>query len=160
MRNENGDHTPNVAGAVVTPSLLFLGGFILGAAVNFIIPIPIWHSIWILLFGIVLSALGVWLISWAIMTFKRHKTSPEPWRPSVELVQDGPYGFTRNPIYLSFALVYLGLSFSLNSTVALIILIPVLFVIDRRQILREEVYLEAKFGNGFDRYKARVRRWI
>jgi protein-S-isoprenylcysteine O-methyltransferase Ste14 len=104
--------------------------------------------------------LGILLLILANMMFSRHKTPPEPWKPAAELVQDGPYRFTRNPIYLSFALIYLGISLIFNLEFALVLLTPGLVVIDRNQISREELYLKEKFGEEYDRYKARVRRWI
>ena len=152
--------TSKAAGAVAPPPLVFLGGFIFGAVINFFFPIPIWHSIWIQVFGVLPLVLGIWLLVSANMTLRRHKTPPEPWKPSVELVQDGPYRFTRNPIYLSFAVIYLGASFIFNSAFALIMLIPVSVLIDRTQIPREEHYLKEKFGEEYNRYKAKVRRWI
>lgn len=149
-----------VAGAVAPPPLVFLGGFILGVVINFFSPVPIWRGIWIELVGVIPLGLGVWLLASANTAFKHHGTPPEPWKPSVELVQDGPYGLTRNPIYLSFALIYLGMSFFLNSILALVILVPTLALVDRGQIQREERYLEEKFGEEYDRYRNRVRRWI
>ena len=152
--------TSKAAGALAPPPLTFLGGFILGTVINFLFPLPISGSIWIQLFGAVPLVLGIWLLASANITFRRHKTPPEPWKPSVELVQDGPYRFTRNPIYASFAAIYLGASFFFNSSFALTMLIPVLVLFDRNQIPREEHYLEEKFGEEYIRYKAKVRRWI
>lgn len=71
-----------------------------------------------------------------------------------------PYRFTRNPIYLSFAITYVGLAFVFNSLPALILLVPLIVGFDRTQILREERYLEGEFGEEYLRYKERVRRWI
>jgi protein-S-isoprenylcysteine O-methyltransferase Ste14 len=76
------------------------------------------------------------------------------------LVQDGPYRFTRNPIYLSFAVIYLGLAFIFNSVYLLFVLGIVLILLDRTQIPNEERYLREKFGEEYDRYKDKVRRWI
>ena len=132
----------------------------MGVVINFFLPTPIWPGIWTQLFGTAPLVLGIWLFASGIGTLRRHKTPPEPWKPSVELVQDGPYRFTRNPIYVSFAAIYLGVSFIFNSSLALIMLIPVLVLFDRKQIPREERYLEEKFGEEYNRYKAKVRRWI
>jgi protein-S-isoprenylcysteine O-methyltransferase Ste14 len=152
--------TPEVAGSAVPPPVIFLGGLILGAVINFFFPTLIWPGIWVQLLGVLVLALGIGLIAWAFRTFARHKTPPGPWAPTVTLVQDGPYGFSRNPIYLSFALIYLGLSFLFNYLPALILFVPVMIVADRKQILREERYLEAKFKEEYRSYKSKVRRWI
>jgi protein-S-isoprenylcysteine O-methyltransferase Ste14 len=105
-------------------------------------------------------AFGIGLMAFANRTLVRHKTPINVVDPTTELVTDGPYNFSRNPIYLSFALIYLGATFILNSLPALIILVPVVIATDRNQILREERYLEAKFTEEYHRYKSKVRRWI
>ncbi len=152
--------TPKAAGAVVPPPLFFLGGFILGVVINFFFATPIWPGILVQLLGVLVLVLGVWLLTSAFRTLARHKTRPDPWEPTAELVQDGPYSFSRNPIYLSFALMYLGFSCIFNSLFALIVFALVLIVVDRKQIQREERYLEAKFNEEYRRYKSKVRRWI
>jgi protein-S-isoprenylcysteine O-methyltransferase Ste14 len=152
--------TPKAAGAVVPAPLLFLSGLILGVVINFFLPALIWPGIWVQLLGALVLVLATWLTVSALRTLARHKTSPEPWKPTAELVQDGPYSFSRNPIYLSFALMYLGFSCVFNSLFALIVFIPVLIVVDRTQMQREERYLETVFDEEYRRYKSRVRRWI
>ena len=110
--------------------------------------------------GILPLLLGVALFVWARATFRRHMTALMPWTRTTTLVTDGPYGFSRNPIYLSFVLVYLGLSFIFNSTYVLIMLVVVMVLFDRLQIPREESYLRGLFGDEFDSYAAKVRRWL
>jgi protein-S-isoprenylcysteine O-methyltransferase Ste14 len=152
--------TPKVAGTIVPAPLIFLCSLVLGVVISFFFPAPIWPGIWVRLIGVLILVLGIWLAALALRTLSRHKTSSEPWKPTTKLVQDGPYRFSRNPIYLSFALMYLGLSCLLNSLPALIMLVPVLVVVDRTQILKEERYLEAVFSEEYRQYRSRVRRWI
>jgi protein-S-isoprenylcysteine O-methyltransferase Ste14 len=83
-----------------------------------------------------------------------------PWSPTSALVTDGPYRFSRNPVYLSFAIVYLGFSLLLNSAYILVMLLIVVGLFDRFQIPREERYLRGVFGKEFESYSARVRRWL
>ena len=83
-----------------------------------------------------------------------------PWSPTSALVTEGPYHFSRNPIYLSFALMYLGFGLVLDSAYILVMLVVVVTLFDRLQIPREEVYLRGLFGAEFDAYAAKVRRWI
>ena len=99
-----------VAGAFAPVAVVFLVGLIGGAVVNFVFPLPIWAGIWIRLAGLLPLGLGIWLFAWARTAFRRHQTSLMPWSPSSELVQDGPYAFSRNPIYLAFGLMYLSAS--------------------------------------------------
>jgi protein-S-isoprenylcysteine O-methyltransferase Ste14 len=81
-------------------------------------------------------------------------------RPVTALVSVGPYQFTRNPIYIGLVLVYFGLSIILTSLWALLLLIPVLIILQRYVIAREETYLEKKFGEAYRNYKERVPRWL
>src|SRR2546426_11086298 len=144
--------SPRSAGAVAPVPFVFLGGFVIGALANLFFPFPIWRSVWIQVIGVVPLVAGIWLFASARAAFKRHKTSLMPWEPSVELVQDGPYRFSRNPIYLSFAMVYLGASFIFNSALLLVVLALVLVLFDRTQIPREERYLQEKFGEEYSSY--------
>ena len=139
--------------------IVFLGGFILGVLLNLFFPIPIWRSVWIAVIGGVPLLLGIWLLVSARSVFRRHMTPLMPWEPTIALVQDGPYRFSRNPIYLAFALMYLGASFIFNSIFLLIVLALVVVLFDRTQIPREERYLQEKFGEEYTNYRERVRRW-
>ncbi|HEU5040160.1 MAG TPA: isoprenylcysteine carboxylmethyltransferase family protein, partial [Gemmatimonadales bacterium] len=76
------------------------------------------------------------------------------------LVTDGPYRFTRNPMYLGFTLWYLAGTAWVNSLWLLVLLPVVLLVMQRGVITREEAYLERRFGREYTEYRARVRRWL
>jgi protein-S-isoprenylcysteine O-methyltransferase Ste14 len=103
---------------------------------------------------------GLLLDGMAAGLFRRRGTAVEPWKPSTALIVEGPYRFSRNPIYLGFAITYLGLAIAMDSWIALILLVPCLFVIDRFVIRREERYLAAKFGPAYEAYREKVRRWL
>ena len=148
------------AGAFPPCALVFLGGLIAGQAINFYLPMPLWSSQWIQLMGIVPLVVGIWLLASARIAFRRHRTPMSPLMPTVELVQDGPYKFTRNPQYLAFALMYVSAALLMNSTYLLIVLPLILVLFDRAQIPREERYLQERFGDEYTQYKAKVRRWI
>jgi protein-S-isoprenylcysteine O-methyltransferase Ste14 len=76
------------------------------------------------------------------------------------VVSEGPFRYTRNPAYLSMAMIYTAIASLANALWAIIMLPIALLVIQRGVIEREERYLERKFGEEYLRYKARVRRWI
>jgi len=139
---------------------VFLLGLIGGALINVYFPLPIWPGTVLRVIGFLPLLLGVALFAWARATFRRHTTALMPWTRTTALVTDGPYGFSRNPIYLSFVLVYLGLAFIFDSAYVLIMLVVVVVLFDRLQIPREERYLKGLFGAGFDSYAAKVRRWL
>jgi protein-S-isoprenylcysteine O-methyltransferase Ste14 len=150
----------NAAGAFTPVALIFLLGLVGGVAVNLFFPFPIWPGIWIRFAGLIPIAFGIALFAWARVVFRRHQTPLMPWSPSTALVEDGPYAISRNPIYLAFVIMYLGMSFVFDSAYILVMLVVVLVLFDRLQIPREEKYLEAKFGEEFSRYRAKVRRWL
>lgn len=112
--------------------------------------------------GVALSLVvgGLLLDGMAAGLFRRRGTAVEPWKPSTALIIEGPYRFSRNPIYLGFAVTYVGLAIAMNSWIALILLVPCLFVIDRFVIQREERYLAARFGAAYEAYRQKVRRWL
>jgi protein-S-isoprenylcysteine O-methyltransferase Ste14 len=72
----------------------------------------------------------------------------------------GPFRYTRNPGYLSGAMVYAGITSLKNAFWALLFLPVMLLMVQHTAMEREERYLEGKFGEEYLRYKARVRRWI
>lgn len=110
--------------------------------------------------GWLLVAIGLLLTSWAVGIFRRAGTTPVPTRPTTALAFGGPYRFTRNPMYLGLALVQTGIALIADTLWPLVFLVPVLFVIRRYVIDREERYLERKFGEEYLGYKRRVRRWL
>ena len=90
----------------------------------------------------------------------RKKTDPRPDRPTTTIVTEGFFRYTRNPLYLSLMLIYSGISIYANS-LWLVFLLPVLLIaLERAVVVREEEYLEGKFGDAYLRYKKTVRRWI
>ena len=149
-----------VAGASTPVALIFFCGLLGGVAVNVFVPVPVWPSIWIRVLGLAPLAIGIGLFAWAREAFKRHQTPLMPRSPSSVLVQDGPFAISRNPIYLAFCIMYLGLALVFNSAYVLVMLVVAVALFDRIQVPREERYLLAKFGEDFTAYKAKVRRWL
>ena len=103
---------------------------------------------------------GLLLDGMAAGLFRRLGTAVEPWKPSTALATDGPYRFSRNPIYVGFAITYAGLAIAMDSPVALLMLVPCLVVIDWAVIRKEEAYLARTFGADYEAYCKRVRRWL
>ena len=110
--------------------------------------------------ALVLILGGLFLDGMAAGVFRRLGTAVEPWKPSTVLATGGLYRFSRNPIYLGFAITYVGLAVGMDSPITLLLLIPCLLVVDRFVIQKEETYLAAKFGAEYDAYRNRVRRWL
>jgi protein-S-isoprenylcysteine O-methyltransferase Ste14 len=109
---------------------------------------------------VVLLSLGAALLLAARSHFTRAGTDVKPWKTSSAIVSRGIYAVTRNPMYLGMALIYLGLAIAFVSLSALVLLPLLLVAVQTQVIAREESYLEAKFGDEYRAYKARVRRWL
>jgi protein-S-isoprenylcysteine O-methyltransferase Ste14 len=100
------------------------------------------------------------MIRAALYELRRHGTSFLPTQATTALVRSGPYRFTRNPMYLAFALAYLGIAIAFSLLWAIVLLPAVLAAIQWSVIVREEDYLERKFREQYRVYKAGVRRWL
>ena len=105
-------------------------------------------------------AIGFALAIWAIATMHKAGTRVETYKPTTTIVADGPYRFSRNPIYLGIFLSQTGLALGFDNLWMLAMLVPFGFVIRYGVIAREEAYLERKFGAVYGGYKSRVRRWL
>lgn len=97
---------------------------------------------------------------WSVLVVRRSGQSENPWKPTTEIVERGPFRVTRNPMYLQMVLACVGFAVLLWN-VWILLLTPVCAaILDRLVILPEEDYLEGKFGEDYRAYKRRVRRWI
>jgi protein-S-isoprenylcysteine O-methyltransferase Ste14 len=110
--------------------------------------------------GCALFLSAVSLGGWGLWTLRRFKTSPEFGQPVTTIVQEGPYRFSRNPLYLALVLVLVGFAFALDNA-WLALEVPLLgLALDRLVIAREEPFLQEIFGAEYEAYRARVRRWL
>jgi protein-S-isoprenylcysteine O-methyltransferase Ste14 len=145
---------------VVRPPLVYLSSIALGLALHFVWPAPMApHSVSAPL-GVIVTLIAVALFVSAVRTFRAAGTPIPGNRPTTTVVRGGPYRFSRNPIYLAFSLLQLGLALWLNGLGLLITLIPAVALISLVVIPREERYLEARFPSEYPPYKASVRRWL
>ena len=110
--------------------------------------------------GAAIFALGFVLAISAIATIRKAGSNVETVKPTTTIITSGPYGFTRNPIYLGMFLGLVGLAVGFNSLWLLATLVPFYLVIRYGVVAREEAYLERKFGAVYLGYKSRVRRWL
>lgn len=152
------------AGVIAPPPLLFLGALALGLLVDSVVPAPLipgGSHVWFrALVGGVFIAAGAVLVLAAKKRFGRAGTPARPWKPSSALVTDGPFVFTRNPMYLAMTAIYFGLCVVIGSFWGLVMLVPLLVLVDRAVIQREERYLTGLFGEPYTAYCKRVRRWL
>jgi len=103
---------------------------------------------------------GVLIAGWWRKTMREADAPVRTDRPVPRLTTEGPFGYSRNPAYLSLAVTYAGIAALRNSLWAIHFLPLVVYVIQREVIVREERYLERTFGEEYLVYKGRVRRWV
>jgi protein-S-isoprenylcysteine O-methyltransferase Ste14 len=142
------------------PPVYFAAGLAIGILLHLAFPIPLYNPYVTLAFGFLLL-LGAGAVGgMAMQAFRRKNMSLVRALPSQPLLVDGPYRWSRNPMYLSLGLAYAGIAFLVNAVGVLLVLPVVLFVVEKRVILREEGYLERRFGAAYRQYKATVPRWV
>jgi protein-S-isoprenylcysteine O-methyltransferase Ste14 len=147
-------------GVPIAPPLLFVLPIVASLVLEWLVPTSFVHGAFRWILGALFFVAGVALNVIGFVTQKRAGTDPIPFNPSTRIVAHGLYRFTRNPMYIGFALCALGLAILVNSA-WMLLAVPVGFIlIDRTVVTREERYLERKFGEEYLAYKRRVRRWI
>ena len=110
--------------------------------------------------GVVFVLASIPIAITAFRAMSRAQTSFDPRKPTTAIVTAGPFRYSRNPMYISLTLLYLGMALLINVLWILLLVVPLLVVMQRGVIAREEAYLERKFGEEYLSYKAQVRRWI
>ena len=155
------DHRQETAKlGIFRPPLLYGASIAIGLAFHRMWPRP-------LLSGVALGPLGSALVVASLLLFGasvqrfRAAGTPVPARkPTTAIVRTGPYRLSRNPIYLAFSLLQLGIAVWVNSWWLVATLAAVIAIVHYVVIPREEQYLEARFGAEYRAYKASVRRWL
>ena len=152
------EHSRSSPCVIAYPPLVFVAALGIGWFLNWLTPLSL-PSPWYIAGGsliVAASALGFW----GVHALHRAGTAVRPNHPVTALVTDGPYRYTRNPLYIGLTANYLGIVLCSGVLWLLVTLVPVLAVINWIIVRREEQFLEAKFGDTYRDYKARVRRWI
>ena len=152
--------TPDTPQVLVLPPVLVGGALLLGIVIDWIHPIPVLPLVPARVIGVIMFVLSGVLAHFAQNAMHRAGTNIRPDRPALALVTDGPFRFTRNPLYVAALGVYLGIALFVNGLIPILLVIPVFYLLLWGVVLREERYMEAKFGEPFTAYRARVRRWL
>jgi len=114
-------------------------------------------AVWL---GWLFVGLGVTGTALAVLEFRRHKTTVIPKNIPAKMVTSGVFGLSRNPIYLADAMVLLGVVLLQHSIVGLVGVPIFMGLIEKRFIKGEEAALLGKYGDSFEAYCARTRRWL
>lgn len=143
------------------PPVIFAGAIALALVLDRILPLPVpfaelavvdWLGK-----GMVAGSIG--LLIWGVLEFRTHQTTIRPDQAASALITSGPFGFSRNPIYLAEAILLAGVALAFNKLAFLLAVPLFMFAVTRLAILGEERHLEARFGSAYRDYCAEVRRW-
>ena len=157
MRTRSGD-SPDI---VVLPPVLVGGTLLIGIGLHYLVwPITILPLVLARVVGLSVFIASGLLAHAAQRAMMRAGTNVLPTRPTLALAMDGPYRFTRNPLYLAAIGVALGVSLWVDGVIPLLLLVPMILILQWGIVLREEQYLVRKFGPEYEAYRSRVRRWL
>jgi protein-S-isoprenylcysteine O-methyltransferase Ste14 len=144
----------------IQPPLLALLNIALAFLLTWLIPLPLSVPPILRVSGFPLVVLGFLLGMGALIAFRHARMTHEPRDTVTRLVTSGIYRFTRNPVYLGFLLMQVGLLLNAGSYWG-ILLTPIMVLLFNRLVIeQEELSLTQKFGDGYRSYKSKVGRWI
>lgn len=145
----------------IPPPLSYLAAVVAGVGLQFIWPLPIGLARGPrVALGLLVALLGVPLVVGALRLFRETGQDPKPWLATPEIIKSGVYRFTRNPMYVSLALLQSAIGIGLGNLWILLLVPLACAVVYVTAIRHEEAYLERKFGESYLDYKRSVRRWL
>jgi protein-S-isoprenylcysteine O-methyltransferase Ste14 len=163
MRLKMKEAEPDIPGVIAPPPLIALATLLLGLALDWLtqtfvlrVLLTFYERIFI---GALLVVAGGVLAIVGERTFRALGTNVQPWKPSLKLATSGIYAWLRNPMYVGLGLLTAGFGIALASDWTLVLLLPAAILLHRYVVLREESYLEEKFGDAYRQYKKRVPRY-
>tara|TARA_Y100000996_G_C22371651_1_gene581289 strand:+ start:243 stop:719 length:477 start_codon:yes stop_codon:yes gene_type:complete len=143
------------------PYLVFLG-----LIISFLLEFLVYrnqifdNSIIFRFLGIILTIAAILLFVKSVRIFNLRKEKIHPRSISTQIFKDGPFQFSRNPIYLAMFVLLIGVGLTLNSFWFLYSGLVVAIMLHYGVIIPEENYLEKEFGKDYLEYKKTVRRWL
>jgi protein-S-isoprenylcysteine O-methyltransferase Ste14 len=161
LKRSTGGNGPEVANlGSVRPPLIYLVSIAAGLAIHLAWPLRLVPPRLSAPLGATAITVAIALFLGAVRSFRVAGTPVPGNRPTTSVVRTGPYRYSRNPIYLSFSLLQLGIAFWINGIWLLVMLIPAVLLMSLVVIPREEAFLEARFPSAYLPYKGSVRRWL
>lgn len=146
-------------GILIRPPVIYAAVLLAALGLEEVLPLfPLPPFLGGLGYGLIAAALG--LMAWCLLIFRRAGTQVDTAAPASRLVTGGPFKFSRNPIYISLTLIYLGIVLAAGLAWALLLLPPLLVIIQTAVVRREERYLERRFGEAYRNYCQATRRWL
>ena len=150
----------DTAGVLAPPPIIYLAFFVIGMELDYLWPVPLLPQPLQYILGAAIIAASALLVFTVFRAFSQAKTSIDPYKPTTAIISTGPFGRSRNPAYIALTLLFIGCAVAVDGLWLLAMVIPAIVTIHYFVVLREEAYLERKFGSEYLDYKAAVRRWI
>ena len=150
------------AAVKIPPPLIFFGCLGAGVFLDYLFPFHVVGCAWTfrIFLGCCLIVISGLIAISAFKALIDNKTPFNPAKPTVRIVREGSFRFSRNPLYLALLLLLSGIAV-LRCSIWLVFTLIILFILLERFAVRpEEKYLTDKFGDDYLDYKASVRRWI
>jgi protein-S-isoprenylcysteine O-methyltransferase Ste14 len=155
------DAAPDVPNlGLVRPPLVYLVSLVAGGLAQLAKPFPFLPGRVAVPLGASLTVVAIALFAYSVATFRAAGTPVPARKPTTVIVRTGPYRFSRNPIYLAFSLLQLGIAIWANSVWLVATLVGAVALMAVVVVPKEEQYLERRFGAQYVDYKASVRRWL
>jgi protein-S-isoprenylcysteine O-methyltransferase Ste14 len=160
MKSRNMTESKDHAGIRIPAPILAIVHITMAILLGWLAPLPIPAPMFVKWLGLGLAALGFVLGVLALIEFRRARAATDPKKPATNFVTSGIYRYTRNPIYLGFVLMLIGLPLNMGIYWGLVLIWPLVTFTNNMVIKHEEAYLERKFKEQYTGYKSRVRRWL
>jgi len=150
---------PNIS-PMVHPPIVALIFIVIAYFLGRFVPLPFSVPAVVRYIGLAMTLVGFLLGIASFLEFSRARTTLDPHGSVKQVVTSGIYRFTRNPIYLGFLLMVIGLPLNSGLYWGLVLAPFHVLAMNRLVIQQEEAYLTKKFGKEYTSYTARVRRWL
>lgn len=97
---------------------------------------------------------------WSLLLFRRHRTGLLPGQSTQAMIDSGPFARSRNPLYLGLLVLYVATCLLVPTAWGLVLAPVAVALVTWGAIRPEERFLRARFGDDYEAYAARVRRWL
>ncbi|WP_278361593.1 methyltransferase family protein [Stutzerimonas kunmingensis] len=147
-------------GVILPPPVIYLLFLAAAWLLESVLPIALPRNLWTHYLGWGLIDAGVLLMLWAGLLMLWRRTTVNPYGKPAKLLEEGPFGFSRNPIYLADSVIYCGIALLWGTLWPWLLLPALIFTMQRGVIMHEERLLTQLFGEDYLAYCGRVRRWL
>jgi protein-S-isoprenylcysteine O-methyltransferase Ste14 len=145
----------------VPPPIWAIAYVLIAAAISYLVGWPMTPGLPLVPLAVVLIVIGIALAAAAVVKFRREGTELNPISTTnTKLVVTGPFSLTRNPMYLSLVIITFGIAFWVGAWPMFLAPIATFVTANWVHVPFEEDKMRQQFGEVFDAYARKVRRWV